>query len=158
MRKELHQLMTPLKKVSEKWRLLYAGLENKPYIIINLVLAGVVLLIMIYSGIFSPEKNNYPITCVHEKLTGEPCASCGLSHSFSLILRGRIDEAYLWNRNGMRVFLFFISQLIIRLIFSGIYLKNPSIRKQLVIFDIIGSTVTFLIAFMPFILFIFRWI
>ena len=126
-------------------------LKNEPYLVINIVFAGVILLIMAYSGIFSPEKGNYPIVCIHEKITGEPCVSCGLSHSFSLIIRGRIDEAYQWNRYAMRVFLFFAGQFLLRIIFSLLYTRHPETRKQLIMFDIIGSSLIFLIAFMPFI-------
>lgn len=133
-------------------------LKNEPYLIINLIFAGVILLIMAYSGIFSPDKDEYPVVCIHEKLTGEPCASCGLSHSFSLILRGRTAEAYEWNENGMRVFLFFASQLFMRIFFSRFYVKYPDSRKQLILFDILGSSLIFLIAFMPFIVSIFRWL
>jgi len=109
------------------------------------------MLVIAYSGIFSPENNNYPVTCVHEKLTGEPCLSCGLSHSFSLIVRGKIDEAYRWNQYGMRVFLFFISQLILRVVYSIYYIWNINSRKQLIIIDCVGSGIIFLIAFWPFI-------
>jgi hypothetical protein len=130
--------------------------NNRPYIIINTVFAGVILLIMIYSGIFSPDKNTYPVVCIHEKITGIPCASCGISHSFSLIVRGRITEAYTWNENGMNVFLFFVSQLIMRIAFSVFYLKNPSVQRQLILMDITGSVILFLLAFMPFIISIFR--
>lgn len=133
-------------------------LKNEPYLIINIILAGVIFLIMLYSGIFSPEKNNYPVVCIHEKLTGKPCASCGLSHSLSLILRGRFVEAYRWNIYGMRVFLFFISQLILRISFSVIYAKHPELHRQLIIFDISGSIIMFFIVFIPFIIFIFRWL
>ncbi len=130
---------------------------GEPYLIINIFLAGVIMLIMIYSGIFSPDNNSYPVECVHEKLTGEPCVSCGLSHSFSLILRGRLDEAYQWNIYGMRIFLFFASQLLMRIVFSRLYIRYPETRKQLILFDIIGSSVIFLIAFMPFIVWIFKF-
>ena len=130
---------------------------NEPYLIINIFLAGVIVLIMIYSGIFSPDTNNYPVACVHEKLTGEPCVSCGLSHSFSLILRGRISDAYEWNRNGMRIFIFFAGQLLMRIFFSRSYLSHPESRKQLIMFDIIGSSVIFLIAFFPFLIYIFKF-
>lgn len=126
-------------------------LKNEPYLVINIVFAGVILLIMAYSGIFSPEKGNYPVVCIHEKITGEPCVSCGLSHSFSLIIRGRIDEAYQWNRYAMRVFLFFAGQFLLRIIFSLLYIRYSETRKQLIMFDIIGSSLIFLIAFMPFI-------
>lgn len=127
------------------------SLRNEPYLLINILFAGVIVLIMVYSGIFSPEKNNYPVACIHEKLTGEPCVSCGLSHSFSLIVRGRISEAYQWNQNGMRVFLFFLSQLFIRILFSMFYMRKPETRRQLIITDCVGSGLIFLIAFWPFI-------
>jgi hypothetical protein len=130
---------------------LKVSFRNEPYLIINIFIAGVILLIIAYSGFFSPEKNNYPVTCLHEKLTGEPCFSCGLSHSFSLIVRGRIDEAYQWNLYGMRVFLFFVSQLILRVAFSIFYLRYPDTCKQLIITDCIGSGLIFLISFWPFI-------
>ena len=132
-------------------------IKNEPYLIINIVLAGVILLIMAYCGIFSPEKNNYPVVCIHEKLTGQPCVSCGLSHSISLILRGRIEEAYKWNIYGMRVFLFFVSQLFMRILFSRVYIKHPESRKQLIMFDIIGSSLIFIITFLPFLIYIFKF-
>jgi len=127
-------------------------LFNEPYLIINIVFAGVILLIIAYSGIFSPDKDNYPVVCIHEKLTGQPCVSCGLSHGFSLIVRGRIAEAYNWNIYAMRVFLFFASQLLLRAAFSVFYIKFPSTRKQLILVDCIGSGIIFFIAFFPFIL------
>ena len=124
--------------------------KDEPYLILNIFFAGVIILMIAYSGIFSPDQNNYPVACIHEKITGKPCFSCGLSHSFSLIVRGRISEAYQWNIYGMRVFLFFISQLILRIGFSLYYLKYTSTQKQLVIIDSIGSGVLFLITFWPF--------
>jgi len=127
-----------------------AKAKKEPYLLINIIFAGVILLILAYSGIFSPEKDNYPVICVHEKLTGEPCISCGLSHSFSLIVRGRIGEAYQWNAFGMRVFLFFISQLFMRVVFLLISLRHPDIRKQLIIYDCVVSGIIFLISFWPF--------
>jgi hypothetical protein len=125
--------------------------RHDPYLIINIVFAGVILLIIAYSGFFSPEKDNYPVVCIHEKLTGQPCFSCGLSHSFSLILRGRIDEAYQWNQFAMQVFLFFAAQLLLRAVFSAFYIKFPGTRSQLIILDCVGSGLLFLIAFWPFI-------
>ena len=126
------------------------GLKNEPYLFINLFFGGVITLVIAYSGIFSPENNNYPVTCIHQELTGEPCVSCGLSHSFSLIVRGKIDEAYQWNIYGIRVFLFFVSQLLLRVVFSIYYIRNSNSRKQLIIFDCIGSGLLFLISFWPF--------
>jgi len=132
--------------------------RNEPYLLINFILAGVILLVFIYSGFFSPDKDNYPVVCIHEKLTGEQCASCGLSHSFSLILRGRISEAYDWNLYGLRVFIFFAAQLIMRIVFSVFYLKYPDSGKQLVTYDIAVSVILFLVSFLPFIKWIFYFL
>ena len=126
------------------------GLTKEPYHLINIVFAGVIVIVLAYSGIFSPDRNNYPVVCMHELLTGEPCFSCGLSHSFSLIVRGRIAEAYEWNIYGMRVFLFFVSQLIFRLVFLRLSVKYPESRKQLIIYDSVTSGLLFLISFWPF--------
>ena len=133
-------------------------LLNEPYLLINLVFAGIIVLIMLYSIIFSPEKNDYPIPCIHEKITGEQCPSCGISHSFSLIIRGRMEEAYEWNNNGARVFIFFVAQLLMRIFFSRSYMIDPESRSQLLIMDITGSSILFLITFMPFMIYLFRWL
>ena len=130
--------------------------QNEPYLVINMALALFIALILLYSMVFSPLRDNYPIPCIHERISGEKCPSCGISHSFSLIVRGRIAEAYTWNSRGMSVFVFFVAQLLLRISFSRSYLKNPDSRRQLIITDITGSSLMFLIAFMPFILFLFR--
>jgi hypothetical protein len=131
--------------------------SNEPYLLINFILAGVILSIFAYSGFFSPEKDSYPVVCIHEKLTGEPCISCGLSHSFSLIVRGRIAEAYDWNIYGLRIFIFFASQLIMRILFSVFYLKYPDTNKQLINYDIVVTIMLFIVSFLPFIKWIFNF-
>ena len=150
--------MTLYLRKSKSLNQLKTSLRNEPYLFINIFFAGVILLIIAYSGIFSPDKDNYPVVCIHQKLTGQPCFSCGLSHSFSLIVRGRVSEAYQWNIYGMRVFLFFASQLILRIVFSIFYLKFTDTRKQLILVDCIGSGIIFLFAFWPFIASIFTGI
>lgn len=142
--------MTPLRKANSFLTVYFSELRNKPYLKINLVFAGILVLVFVYSGIFSPDKNNYPVVCIYEKITGEQCFSCGLSHSFSLIIRGRLDEACQWNPYGMRVFLFFFSQLLMRILFSFYYLRDISRRQQLILYDIFGSILIFLITFYPF--------
>jgi hypothetical protein len=131
-------------------------IRNEPYLVINMAFALFIALILLYSLVFSPLRDNYPIPCIHERISGEKCPSCGISHSFSLIVRGKIAEAYTWNSRGMSVFVFFVAQLLLRISFSRSYLKNPDSRRQLIITDITGSSLMFLIAFMPFILFLFR--
>lgn len=135
---------------------LLKGFGTSSYIKVNLSLATVIVFIFIYSSLFSPEKENYPVECIHEKFTGEPCISCGLSHSFSLIIRGRISEAYDWNPYGMRIFIFFLAQFIMRIAFSFFYIKMKDAGRYLIIYDIAGSVVIFLLAFHPFLAYIFH--
>ncbi|MDP4221847.1 MAG: DUF2752 domain-containing protein [Bacteroidota bacterium] len=130
--------------------------RNEPYLLINFVLAGVIVLIFLYSGIFSPVKDNYPVVCIHEKLTGKPCISCGLSHSFSLVVRGRISEAHKWNVYGLRVFLFFALQLALRVGFSIFYIRYLDTRRQLITYDIASSIALFVVCFLPYIEYIFN--
>jgi hypothetical protein len=142
--------MTLSKKANNFFPFNISGIKQSPYLKLNIVFAGVIMMILAYSGIFSPDKNNYPVICIHEKLTGSPCFSCGLSHSFSLIMRCRMAEAYRWNIYGLRVFLFFVSQLFMRILFSVYYIKNKESGQQLINYDIIGSVIIFAIAFYPF--------
>lgn len=148
--------MIPLKLRSKPGFASGTKLSGEPYVIVNIIFAGVIIMVMIYSGIFSPAANNYPVVCIHEKLTGQPCASCGLSHSFSLILRGRFSEAHEWNIYGLRVFLFFFLQLFLRIAYSIYYIIYPRNRRQLIMTDIAGSIVLFLLAFTPYIKWIFE--
>jgi hypothetical protein len=127
-----------------------SDLSKEPYLKINLSLAIIIVLVLGYFAVFSPSGNNYPVSCIHERITGKPCPSCGLSHSLSLILRGNILQAYDWNPYGVRVFIFFISQLMMRVVFSIYYLSDRESGKQLIIFDITGSVIIFLITFIPF--------
>ncbi len=142
--------MTPSKKSNDFFHQYISDLKLSAYLKINIVFAGVILLIIAYSGIFSPDKNNYPVICLHEKLTGLPCFSCGLSHSFSLIVRGRIAEADQWNIYGLRVFLFFVSQLFMRVWFSVLWIRKRNYSQQIINYDIAGSVILFLITFYPF--------
>ena len=113
------------------------------YLLINILIAGVIIAIIIYSGIFSPTKYKYPVQCIHEQITGLPCPSCGLSHSFSYIVRGDLQSAYEWNRYGSRVFLFLIFQLILRTSVSMVLIRKRESWKGLIIFDVLISIVSF---------------
>lgn len=146
----LRKKMILLRKENNSLTEYFNGLRNESYLKINLVSASIILLLFFYFGIFSPDKNNYPVVCVYEKITGTQCFSCGLSHSISLIIRGRFEEAYKWNIYGMRVFLFFFSQLLMRVIFSVYFLRHVDNRKWLIKFDTGGSVLIFAIVFYPF--------
>lgn len=122
-------------------------LWDKPYNRINLILAGIIIMIFIYSGIFSSQKNNYPIQCVHEKILGKPCPACGISHSFSEILRGDFKKAREWNRNGIPIFLFFFIQLIMRAGITFLNQKEIISLKGILYMDVAFSLLLFIICF-----------
>lgn len=124
--------------------------DQRAYFAVNIILAGVILLIMGYSGFYSPDENEYPVVCIHEKLTGQQCPSCGLSHAFSLIIRGRIDEALLLNSASLRVFLFFALQLFMRLGLGVRNLLTGRWLKQIAWADTLVSSLMALYAFYPF--------
>jgi len=122
----------------------------KPYFFLNLILAGVILLIIGYSLFYSPDVDRYPVPCVHEKLTGEPCPSCGLSHAFSLIVRGRIDEALEWNTYQWGCFIFFAVQLLMRTGLAVTGLTGIHDLRRIAVTDAAVSAVMALAAFYPF--------
>src|SRR5512133_1625777 len=97
-----------------------------------MILAGIILLVMIYSLVFSPKENKFPVVCQHQLLTGKPCPTCGLSHSFSSMVRLQWKEAGEFNPFGIRIFLFFFIQFFLRLFFSIAQLKAPS-RTRLIL-------------------------
>lgn len=124
--------------------------DQKAYFVVNAIFAGVILVIIGYSGFYSPDENRYPVPCIHEKITGEPCPSCGLSHAFSLIVRGRIDEARQWNNASLRVFLFFSVQLIMRAALGVRMMMTGNRLKKIVLADSLISAAMALTAFYPF--------
>jgi len=97
------------------------------YIRINFILAGIIACVMLYSGIFSAEKANHPIGCIYSKFTGATCPGCGLSRSFSAMIRGDFTKAKEYNSNGPKIFLFFLLQFFFRV---GI---NLALRKKVTV-------------------------
>lgn len=111
----------------------FGSFFQEPYHIINLCFAGIIILIFIYSGIFSAENDNHPIKSTCEILTGQPCESTGLSRSFSEIVRFKFESAKSYNKYGIRVFLFFLIQFFLRII-SSVILQFKVLKQRQHIF------------------------
>lgn len=126
--------------------------ENN-YKIINYLLAGVILCIFIYSGLFSPEGGKYLVPSFYTQLTGEISPSTGLSRSFSAIVRGDLQLAKVYNPIGLQIFLFFLLQFIFRIISILLIKVYLPFVKTYITIDIITSTIGFYLAFKPLILF-----
>lgn len=122
---------------------------NESYLIVNFIFAGIVVLIVLYSGIFSAQKQNHliPSFC-----PVQPCASTGLSRSFSEIVRFRFESANSYNTNGIKIFLFFFCQFWLRLFFSAAYAKFQKYKTKIIIFDSIFTVLLFFLSFKNFII------
>lgn len=129
----------------------------KSYRIINISLAGVILCVFIYSGIFSYKSNNFPIHSFHETVAGETSISSGLSRSFSAIVRLEFKLARSFNNNGIPLFVFFVIQFFLRCFFYFFSTKGLYELNQIVTIDIIISVSLFIFYFRPFIIDSFRF-
>jgi len=119
---------------------------NKPYPIINFIFAGIVLLIMGYSGFFSGKKE-HPVKCFYEQTYNKKCPSCGMSRSFSEIVRLNFSKANEYNANAIYLFSFFFIQFFLRLLATLLYHKAVINPKILITGDIIISIGLFIYCF-----------
>ncbi len=103
-------------------------LSVSPYQMVNLLTGLAIILVFIYSGIFDSGNGYYPVECAHISIYGDDCTTCGLSRSFSEMVRGNFESAAGYNRNGPLIFGFFAFQLIMRIIAGLILLRTDMIR------------------------------
>jgi hypothetical protein len=122
-----------------------------PYLVLNRVFAGIILLIILYSVLYSLEKERYPIPSGSQFFSGNRTISTGLSHSFSAVVRFDFQAAEKYNPYGIRIFIFFAVQLLMRL--AGIFLSVRIRERNLIVLflaDAMLSISFFLYAFWPF--------
>ena len=117
------------------------------YHAINISLAAVIALIVLYSMAF--RGHSHPIPALLTEITGEVPPSKGLSASFSEIVRGNVNTAMEYNPHGLRVFAFFFLQIFLRGFASlTVYLKRLS-APTVAVADIVISTMLFAYCFAP---------
>lgn len=126
-----------------------ASFFQYPYSRINFIFAGIIICVLIYSGIFSPEKSNHPIPSGYKLLTGETTQSTGLSRAFSSIVRLEYDKALRYNKESLKVFSFFIIQLFFRILFTLFYVRWKN--SKIITADIILSALLLIYCFEGFI-------
>ncbi len=129
-------------------------MSKKSYHIVNVLFASIIIGIILYSFLF--RGNNHPIPALLTDITGLMPPSKGLSASFSEIVRGNIDEALLLNPYSLRIFAFFIIQLLTRIFVSIVIHASWVKLKRVAIIDIIFSILLFGICFAPLIEYTFR--
>ncbi|HUW05104.1 MAG TPA: hypothetical protein VMW01_02485 [Williamwhitmania sp.] len=120
-----------------------------PYIQINLIFAGVVVAMLIYSGIFTGQ-GGHPIPSFYEMITGTTSPSSGLSRAFSELVRFNVVKARALNSHAVSLFLFFVVELLLRIVFSAVVCVKHNHEKIIVSLDIVQLVLYFSIAFFPF--------
>jgi hypothetical protein len=132
--------------------------EIDSYRIINIIFAGVIGLVFIYSCLFLPENGSHIIPSFYTDITGHSSPSLGLSRSFSALVRGQISLAHQFNPHALNIFAFFCFQFLYRLISLKVDSVSFVNRKTWIRIDIVLSISLFLIAFYPLIIFTFQTI
>jgi len=104
-----------------------------------------------YAAIFSPSLGRYPILSSQQLLTGESTLSTGLSRGFSSIARFRFEEARKFNPYSIRIFSFFLLQLLMRISFIWVQgILTVRHLQKLIIVDGVISALMFILFFWPF--------
>lgn len=124
---------------------------NRQYIVVNVLLAAVILGIIGYSFIYGAIGDRFRVPSGLTDAQKQVTASCGLSRSFASIVHFRFAEARAYNPHGLRIFLFFILQLVARVVLAVVLhgLKRP-VGPWLVITDAALSISLFIVCFQPF--------
>jgi hypothetical protein len=113
--------------------------------------------VIAYSLIFSSEGIRHPLPSGSELFTGKASPSTGLSRSFSAILRLQFAEATRYNPHGIRIFVFFITQLFLRLGITFLLSRMDQLHFQRLLYaDLLVSAALFLTLFWPFFTHLFR--
>jgi hypothetical protein len=121
--------------------------DKKPYFIINLILAGLIGLIFIYSGLFSAQRDDYPLPSFFEEITGLPSPSAGMSKAFSEIIRGRLVSAREYHPDSLMIFAFFLIQGMQRLTVTFLLIRGRISVKHTLMADCLLSLILFLYCF-----------
>ncbi|MGE4288742.1 MAG: hypothetical protein AB7E36_08645 [Salinivirgaceae bacterium] len=121
--------------------------NRKVYHKINIIIAGVIVLMLVYSGIFSASGRVHPIPSMYKQTV----VSTGLSRAFSEIVRGNWHQALSFNAFSLRIFTFFAAQLFLRLLISFLLFRKMFSENTLLFSDILISVLLFLWAFTAFV-------
>lgn len=117
--------------------------EIDSYKKINVILIFIIMFIFFYC-FFLPYLN-FGLRSSCEGLPSIYCKSRGLTRAFSEILRFHFREAIIFNPFSIKIFGFFLFQLMARFFINGII--SFSTFKIVLIFDILVSVISFLFCF-----------
>jgi hypothetical protein len=121
--------------------------SRKVYISINLIFGGILLCIFLYAELFNSMGSNETIHCVHQSITGNPCPTCGVSRGFSAIMHLDFKQANIYNPFVLRYFLFFLIQLVFRILIIMLLTRETLSWQAIHWVDIVLSLLLFLFSF-----------
>jgi hypothetical protein len=130
---------------------MFGSFEKSQYWKINCILIGCIVSIFIYAAIFPPE-GKYPIASNQKLFNNKATVSSGLSRGFSSIVRLRFHDATLYNPFSLRIFCFFLIELLLKVLLILMLQNHLFTIQQLVVFDSVSSALLFLILFWPFLI------
>lgn len=117
--------------------------EVDSYKKINVIFILIIMFIFFYC--FLTTYFSFSITSSCEGMPLIYCKSRGLTRAFSQILKFNFQEAIDFNPYSLKIFLFFLIQLLSRVVINiKVNLQN---LKSIVFWDIFGSTIFFLLSF-----------
>lgn len=117
------------------------------YYILNVSFMAIIVAIFLYAALYP--KNKHPIPALLTKTTGIIPPSKGLSVSFAEIIRGNISTAKKVNPYSVRVFGFFILQLVLRVLISIAVWKGWLTAGKIAVADICIAVTMFAYCFAP---------
>ncbi|MBF7090260.1 DUF2752 domain-containing protein [Flavobacterium sp. ALJ2] len=110
---------------------------------INLIFIILIMFIFFYS--YLSAFLNFGVRSSCEGMPISYCKSRGLTRAFFQILNFNFKQAIIYNTYSLKIFLFFLIQLVARLVINKII--NFSNFKLLLTFDIICSSIFFVFSF-----------
>lgn len=115
--------------------------KSSAYTKINLIFIVLIGAIFAYSYFLMAPDNPYSIACEYKNLVGHNCPSCGFSRAFAAFVRLDFDEGMSYNPQAFKVFLFFVIQFFLRILFLVLRFRNQ------IMIDATFSLIYFLYAF-----------
>jgi hypothetical protein len=108
---------------------------------------GIILAVFVVSFIHVPDPKERPSLCVHARLLGKKCPTCGLMDGFSSIVRGRFGPARGYQSNSEVTFVFMVVQLFIRILVILLLYRTRISAKIIYNIDLTLFMVLFIVLF-----------
>lgn len=118
--------------------------DRYSYRLLNLAFAVAILAVFLYCLLAVP-RGGVRLECIHVRLLGHSCASCGLTRAFARLLHADLVGALALNPVSVKVFCFFSVQLLLRVL-ALVWSCRWSLKRY-VLADVVLSCLFFMYSF-----------